>query len=611
MHLNKFIVGLLLSACLSLIPSAGNATVSNTTVSTTTAHGTGSTTNYVIGFDFRDNSWINVALHDTVTSPETVTTIPQGAGAGKFTVSGGNPGTTVVMGTAPTTTQYLVITRVIPLTQTTVFDPASIFPYQGLANQLDQITLEMQNLNAAAGAGGGGGGGGGSGTTIPSGTAYNLLGWDSAGATLVNYGTTPATNDVLRFNGTTWANYQLTAANLISTINGGATSMNPSVGGTGVANNGLLTWGAHALTFTLSADTNVTLPTSGTLVAGTVDTANTANTIVKRDASGNFSAGTITASLTGNVTGNLTGNVTGNTSGTSANVTGTVAIGHGGTGQNTQAAAITALTGVQTNHYVLRSDGTNAALGALLTSDLPSSIPWTKMAAQTSNSLLLTDNLGAESVLPTNVNSGYALLSDGVKPFWGPVGSGVPGIFPYGVDTGSANAYVVAAPNPPIPVLSPGIGVSFIALASNTGASTLNVSAIGAKSILHADGTALVANDILAGQMVVVEYDGTNFQLINPNLAPEYSTTAFTATGSVTAVQTEVVANCTLNCTLTLPALSSLTKTYAFRVKNINTTTVTVAGNGVDVIDGAATAVLNFQYQGITLVPTSSGWLVQ
>ena len=46
-------------------------------------------------------------------------------------------------------------------------------------------------------------------------------------------------------------------------------------------------------------------------VSGATD-ANTASKIVKRDASGNFSAGTITAALTGNVTGNVTGDVTGN-----------------------------------------------------------------------------------------------------------------------------------------------------------------------------------------------------------------------------------------------------------------------------------------------------------
>jgi hypothetical protein len=44
--------------------------------------------------------------------------------------------------------------------------------------------------------------------------------------------------------------------------------------------------------------------------------ANGANKIVARDASGNFSANTVTASLVGNVTGNLNGNVTGNLNGT-------------------------------------------------------------------------------------------------------------------------------------------------------------------------------------------------------------------------------------------------------------------------------------------------------
>ena len=52
----------------------------------------------------------------------------------------------------------------------------------------------------------------------------------------------------------------------------------------------------------------------------TVATANTANTIVRRDASGNFSAGTVTASVTGNVTGNVTGS-SGSCTGNSATAT--------------------------------------------------------------------------------------------------------------------------------------------------------------------------------------------------------------------------------------------------------------------------------------------------
>ena len=62
--------------------------------------------------------------------------------------------------------------------------------------------------------------------------------------------------------------------------------------------------------------------------ATTAASANTASAIVARDASGNFTAGTITANLTGNVTGNVTGTVSGNagtvTNGVYTTDTGTV-----------------------------------------------------------------------------------------------------------------------------------------------------------------------------------------------------------------------------------------------------------------------------------------------
>jgi hypothetical protein len=72
-----------------------------------------------------------------------------------------------------------------------------------------------------------------------------------------------------------------------------------------------------------------TISTINTTVSAATNS-NTVSTIVKRDASGNFSAGTITANLTGNVTGSLTGNAT--TATTAGNVTGTVAVANGGTG---------------------------------------------------------------------------------------------------------------------------------------------------------------------------------------------------------------------------------------------------------------------------------------
>jgi hypothetical protein len=62
-----------------------------------------------------------------------------------------------------------------------------------------------------------------------------------------------------------------------------------------------------------SSTRTITMPDSNVDLTDltTATSSNTVSKIVKRDGSGNFSAGTITAALTGNVTGNLTGNSTG------------------------------------------------------------------------------------------------------------------------------------------------------------------------------------------------------------------------------------------------------------------------------------------------------------
>jgi hypothetical protein len=78
------------------------------------------------------------------------------------------------------------------------------------------------------------------------------------------------------------------------------------------------TWQGSAI-----ADTYLsTISTAGKVSnsATTATSTNTASAIVARDASGNFSAGTITAALTGNVTGNVTGS-SGSTTGNAATVT--------------------------------------------------------------------------------------------------------------------------------------------------------------------------------------------------------------------------------------------------------------------------------------------------
>jgi hypothetical protein len=49
---------------------------------------------------------------------------------------------------------------------------------------------------------------------------------------------------------------------------------------------------------------------------------------------------------------------------------------------------------------------------------------------------------------------------------------------------------------------------------ANTGAATLNVNGLGAKAIKKSGTTALASGDISAGQILALQYDGTNFQVV-------------------------------------------------------------------------------------------------
>lgn len=93
--------------------------------------------------------------------------------------------------------------------------------------------------------------------------------------------------------------------------------------------------------------------------------------------------------------------------------------------------------------------------------------------------------------------------------------------FTYGVGGGAPNAYTVTL-SPASPGVNQayrtGVAYAFGAAAANTGASTLSVDGLAAKAITKYGTTVLAANDIVNGQMCVVIYDGTRFQLLNPGL---------------------------------------------------------------------------------------------
>lgn len=80
-----------------------------------------------------------------------------------------------------------------------------------------------------------------------------------------------------------------------------------------------------------------------------------------------------------------------------------------------------------------------------------------------------------------------------------------------GTAGGTANT-VTLTPSPALGAYVAGITIRFKASAANTGAMTVNVSALGVKNLKNADGTALALNSITSGMVVEATYDGSEFR---------------------------------------------------------------------------------------------------
>src|SRR2546423_9304639 len=81
-------------------------------------------------------------------------------------------------------------------------------------------------------------------------------------------------------------------------------------------------------------------------------------------------------------------------------------------------------------------------------------------------------------------------------------------------DTGANDSYACSI-SPAITSYVTGQVIWFKANTANTGAATLNLNSLGAKTIKKQRDVDLATNDIKAGQWVEVEYDGVNFQMLS------------------------------------------------------------------------------------------------
>jgi len=112
------------------------------------------------------------------------------------------------------------------------------------------------------------------------------------------------------------------------------------------------------------------------------------------------------------------------------------------------------------------------------------------------------DALAGTSGTPSATNK-YVTAGDETRNY---------GTVAYAASSAGSDTYVITLS--PVPTAyTTGMRIVFKADVANTGAATLNVNSLGAKSILHIDGTALVDGDIAANSLNTVVYDGTQFLL--------------------------------------------------------------------------------------------------
>ena len=202
------------------------------------------------------------------------------------------------------------------------------------------------------------------------------------------------------------------------------------------------------------------------------------------------------------------------------------------------------------------------------------------------------NDVGTRTAQPATLGEDICLLGDSTQPNTAmPLKVTLANLLPEAIrlgaqqfvatDTGAANTYSVAL-SPAATTYTAGMVVRFKAAHANTGASTLVLNGIGspgAQTIVNRDGSALTANDILAGQVVELVYDGTNFQLIGSR---QVSMSIYAADAGT--VNTYAVA--------LLPAVG-YTAGQEVRMKVLNTNT------------GAST--LNVNFAGAKAIVTSAG----
>lgn len=138
-----------------------------------------------------------------------------------------------------------------------------------------------------------------------------------------------------------------------------------------------------------------------------------------------------------------------------------------------------------------------------------------------------------EAPTQAEVDAGTGTGGTGAKLFVSPDLVRGKAINDYAADSVGTDSYAITI-TPAITAYATGQVFIFKAGTANTGACTLNVSGLGAKTLKKNKDQDLVTGEILADQIVAVCYDGTNMQVISRLAGSPCSTQTFNADGTWT-----------------------------------------------------------------------------
>lgn len=171
--------------------------------------------------------------------------------------------------------------------------------------------------------------------------------------------------------------------------------------------------------------------------------------------------------------------------------------------------------------------------------------------------------------------------------------------FNYCTTTGTANAITLTSSVALLSHATP-VKICFVAGSNNTGATTLTIDGLSAKSLQKLSGSTLVAldaDDLVSGGYYEAIYTGTVYQLLNPPI------TAPTPSGLVLLDEQIASGSSALNFT----AFSSLYDVYEFQLSGLESAT---AGSSLQMrvsTDGGSSYVSTSSYSYVHNISPSSG----